>query len=48
MSCHQFLSRSTRRAMLRNTACGFGQIALSGILAQQACRSPIFDLVQNG
>jgi hypothetical protein len=39
MSCHQFLSRSTRRAMLRNTACGFGQIALSGMLAQQAIGS---------
>lgn len=39
MSCHQFLSRSTRRSMLRNTACGFGQIALSGILAQQAIGS---------
>lgn len=33
MNCNQFLARSTRRAMLRNTACGFGQVALSGLLA---------------
>jgi hypothetical protein len=36
MACHQFSSRSNRRAMLRNTACGFGQVALSGLLAQNA------------
>lgn len=39
MACHLFSPRSTRRAMLRNSACGFGQIALSGILAQNALPS---------
>lgn len=33
MNCNQFLAPSTRRAMLINTACGFGQVALSGLLA---------------
>ncbi len=33
MNCNQFIARSTRRAMLKNSACGFGQIALSALLA---------------
>lgn len=33
MSCYQFTPSSTRRAMLKNSACGFGQIALSALLA---------------
>lgn len=36
MACHQFSPRSTRRTMLRNSACGFGQVALSALLANQA------------
>ncbi len=36
MTCNNFSPRSTRRSMLRNSACGFGQIALSGLLAQGA------------
>ncbi len=35
MNCNQFTSRSTRRAMLRNSACGFGQVALSAMLASR-------------
>lgn len=31
MSCRQFLPRTTRRAMLKNSACGFGQLALAAI-----------------
>jgi hypothetical protein len=33
MACHWFNSRTTRRSMLRNSACGFGQVALSAMLA---------------
>ena len=33
MTCNRFSSRSTRRAMLRNSACGIGQIALAAMLA---------------
>lgn len=40
MSCHQFFSPTTRRGMLRHSACGFGQIALSGLLAQSALAAP--------
>ncbi len=43
MKCNNFLPRSTRRAMLRNSACGFGQIALSGLLAQSVQSSPTSD-----
>ena len=43
MTCNNFLPRSTRRAMLRNSACGFGQIALSGLLAQSVQSSPTQD-----
>jgi hypothetical protein len=35
MACHTFTPTTTRRAMLRNSACGFGQIALSAMLAGQ-------------
>lgn len=34
MSCYQFAAKSTRRSMLRNSACGFGSLALTGLLAQ--------------
>ncbi len=34
MSCYQFTSQTTRRRMLWNSACGFGGLALSGLLAQ--------------
>lgn len=36
MQCNQFLPRSTRRAMLQNSACGFGQLALSALASRQA------------
>jgi hypothetical protein len=35
MACYHFNAPSTRRTMLRNTAAGFGSLALSGILASQ-------------
>jgi hypothetical protein len=31
MSCHQFLRATTRRDMLRTSACGFGQVALAAL-----------------
>ncbi len=31
MSCHQFIQATTRRDMLRTSACGFGQIALAAL-----------------
>lgn len=34
MSCYQFSSPSTRRALLRSSACGFGSVALSALLGQ--------------
>ena len=35
--CQNFRSRgTTRREMLRNTACGFGSVALAGLMADQA------------
>ena len=34
MSCYQFNDQSTRRSMLRNSACGFGSLAFAGLLAQ--------------
>ncbi len=36
MACHQFSARSTRRSMLLGSACGFGHVALSGLLGQSA------------
>ncbi len=44
MTCNNFSPRSTRRAMLRNSACGFGQIALTGLLAQGALSSAVEDV----
>ena len=44
MTCNNFSPRSTRRSMLRNSACGFGQIALSGLLAQRAFASATKDV----
>jgi hypothetical protein len=35
MSCHQFIRATTRREMLRASACGFGQIMLGAIAAGQ-------------
>jgi hypothetical protein len=40
MGCHDFLPRSSRRSMLRNSACGFGQLALSSLLASKASAAP--------
>ena len=40
MNCNRFTSRSTRRAMLKNSACGFGQVALSAMLASNSLASP--------
>jgi len=36
MRCNQFYSSTTRREMLQTTACGFGQLALAGMLGQNA------------
>lgn len=36
MRCNQFLPRTTRRAMLKNSACGFGHVALAGLLGGRA------------
>lgn len=36
MRCNQFLPRSTRRAMLKNSACGFGHVALAALLGGRA------------
>ena len=43
MSCYQFTAKSTRRSMLRNSACGFGSLALSGLLAHAEHKTlPLF------
>ena len=34
MACYQFNDQSTRRSMLRNSACGFGSLAFAGLLSQ--------------
>ncbi|MEQ1828515.1 MAG: DUF1501 domain-containing protein, partial [Pirellula sp.] len=34
MACFDFSARSSRRSMLRNSACGFGGLALSAMLGQ--------------
>lgn len=39
MNCFQFAATSTRREMLRSSACGFGQLALAGLAAQTALAS---------
>lgn len=36
MKCHQFLPTITRRAMLQNSAAGFGSLALAAMAGQQA------------
>ncbi len=47
MACNQFAPRSTRRAMLRNSACGFGSLALAALVgragqsASEAAPSPL-------
>ncbi len=35
MACNQFSSHSTRRAMLQNSACGIGNLALAAMLARE-------------
>jgi hypothetical protein len=36
MPCHQFIQATTRRDMLRASACGFGQVVLAALAAQGA------------
>ena len=36
MTCHQFVQTTTRREMLRASACGFGQFALAALAGQRA------------
>jgi hypothetical protein len=36
MSCHQFIQTTTRRDMLRASACGFGQLVVAALAAQGA------------
>lgn len=36
MACNQFTSGSTRRTMLRNSACGIGSVALAAMLADES------------
>jgi hypothetical protein len=36
MQCHQFIRATTRRDMLRASACGFGQLALAALAGQAA------------
>jgi hypothetical protein len=36
MPCHQFIQTTTRRDMLRASACGFGQLALAALASQRA------------
>ncbi len=36
MPCHQFVQTTTRRDMLRASACGFGQLVLTALAAQSA------------
>src|SRR5262245_21443952 len=36
MPCHQFIPTTTRRDMLRASACGFGQLVLAALAAQSA------------
>jgi hypothetical protein len=36
MSCHQFIQTTTRRDMLRASACGFGQLVLAALAAQSS------------
>ena len=44
MSCYQFIAQSTRRSMLRSSACGFGSLALSGLLSQaETSAAPLTD-----
>ena len=34
MSCHQFIQATSRREMLRASACGFGQVVLAALAGQ--------------
>ncbi len=40
MGCHQFLPTTTRRDMLRVSACGFGQLALAGLMGRSSDAAP--------
>lgn len=42
MPCNRFSLRSTRRAMLRNSACGIGQLALAAMLSNGVRATPAF------
>jgi len=39
MSCHRFLRATSRRELLRTSACGIGQLALAALAAQRAAAS---------
>jgi uncharacterized protein (DUF1501 family) len=39
MACHRFLSNSTRRDLLRTSACGFGQLALAALAGRASAES---------
>ena len=41
MSCNQFFLPATRRSMLQSSACGFGQVALSSLLAERAMAAAV-------
>src|SRR5262245_6552904 len=36
MPCHQFIQTTTRRDMLRASACGFGQLVLAALAGERA------------
>ena len=36
MRCNQFIRTTTRREMLRTSACGFGQVALAALVGRRA------------
>jgi len=40
MSCHRFTQATTRRDMLRASACGFGQVALAALATGRAAAAP--------
>ncbi len=41
LPCNRFSTPTTRRSMLRNSACGIGQLALAAMLSQNASASPL-------
>ena len=40
MGCNQFARATTRREMLKNSACGMGQLAFAAMASQLAQASP--------